>query len=423
MTHSWQTQPGGVTIVDGAPMVASGPAAARIEHDVIARWGELFARKAAKYGVPWWLLVGICASESWGDPTAISHVPDSNGVMQECAFGLMQITPPTFGAGTTRAQWLDPEANADRSAAILRDIIRANGLDVPKIASVYNAGGGATNTPHARASDPWGMVEDPGYIQAVVERSGYAATRPAGQPTAGAAPAPIVILGDSISQAYAPALASIADGRVRFVGRYGAGGVQTEAVPGQTVEEIRSRLSGAVQTLGRPRIVVVMAGTNDLAGKGPDGASVEAISTRMGTLLDDAHAQADETIVVQVPPITRTDLAARASWVDAYHNDVAQLVAVRRAQGWPISLVDPALVAADIQTEPGLDGVVRSGGVHPNAGGRVKIAAAVWARIVAILGAASASSGAGTSGAGVVLAVGLLGAFILGGGVHVARGW
>lgn len=417
MTHTWETREDWTTVVDGTVWQASDAARARVERDVIAKWGPLLAAKATKYGVPWALMVGVCASESWGDPNAGSSAG---------AQGLMQVMPFHFPAGTTTAQMREPDRNVDLGAKILADAIKRVGRDVPKIAAVYNAGG-----VYPRASDEWGVVENvaadgTAYLTNVTRYTNHAATRTGGAvvttPAQADEPASVIVLGDSISQGYAPALARLTGSRIAYRGRYSAGGVATEAVPGQTIEEIRSRVSGSIATLGKPRIVVVMAGTNDLAGKGPDGASVAAMSTRMGTLLDELHGQADAVIVVQVPPITRTDLAARAAWVDQYHAAVAYLVALRRAQGWPVGIVDPGLLASDVQTEPGLDGVVRAGGVHPTQGGYAKIAAAVWLKIQAYLAARSSSSGGGADGIGVLVALGAIGAFLFG-GAHVSRWW
>lgn len=159
MTLAWRVAAGGFVEVDG--------------RGVVRGFAAEIARARAELGAPIWLqswrcsiplalLLATAAVEGGGN----AHPP--NGSSGEV--GPMQLMPINW-QGLTAAQVAVPAENVRISAEMLMAYDASNGgcpLAVPKIASCYNAGSEANGTPHARASDPWGMAESPGYIDKIV---------------------------------------------------------------------------------------------------------------------------------------------------------------------------------------------------------------------------------------------------------------
>lgn len=165
----WRTLANGSIAVEGEGLpvlpdhAPSGPSGATIR-SVRARWFDPVARNAARTGIPIAWLLAIVAAESAGDPNARSPAG---------ALGLAQLMPINW-RGKSEAQIRDPEVNLAIASEMLRTIADRNAFELPRIASVYNAGGGTGNVPWPRADRPWGMAEDPPYIDWVVRGSNTA---------------------------------------------------------------------------------------------------------------------------------------------------------------------------------------------------------------------------------------------------------
>jgi soluble lytic murein transglycosylase-like protein len=168
---SWRTDPDGTVWVDkgdGNGFVAlalPGPdsATARTE-----QWASLAQQYATQNGVPLSWVLAVIYAESGGDPLA--------GSSDDLGAGLMQLTLSVYHL--SRAQAQDPETSIRLGTQTLGQF-RKKGYDLPAIASLYNAGGGTTGTPHQNQADPWGYVETTpslpysGYIEKVVAASNY----------------------------------------------------------------------------------------------------------------------------------------------------------------------------------------------------------------------------------------------------------
>jgi soluble lytic murein transglycosylase-like protein len=171
-TWSWKTDPDGHVEVDqgdGNGFVAiSLPAAGDRATAKTEQWAGLAQKYATLYGVPLSWVLAVIYAESGGDPTV--------GSSDDLGAGLMQLTLSVYGL--TRAEAQDPETSVRLGTQTLGQA-RQRGNDLPAVASVYNAGGGHTGTPHASATDPWGYVETrpslpySGYIEKVVRASNY----------------------------------------------------------------------------------------------------------------------------------------------------------------------------------------------------------------------------------------------------------
>lgn len=171
---------------------------AKFDKDV-AHWFDMVSDAVARYGLPPQLIFAILAiiySESGG----IANIGPSfdNGV------GLMAITAQSLkakpGGGFYTAQELkDPALNIDIGVGkMIAPEYAVMGLDLPQIASGFNAGFGSHGA-HARPDFPWGWKEYTipatgarPYISKVVRINNYAISRLAGlapnEPTGDASP-------------------------------------------------------------------------------------------------------------------------------------------------------------------------------------------------------------------------------------------
>lgn len=162
----------------------------------------------------------------------------------------------------------------------------------------------------------------------------------------------VVFLGDSITENWGrldPALFS--------------GGIVDRGISGQTTPQMVLRFRQDVIAL-RPKVVHIMAGTNDIAGNtGP--ASPEQFQDNIRTMVDLAQANRIKVVLGAIPP------AARFGWVPAVQS--AQWIA--QLNGWLKSFAAARRLGfADYHAAlAGPDGGMKPGtstdGVHPNAEG------------------------------------------------------
>ena len=168
----WSTDPDGTVEVDtgdGNGFVAiSLPPGGDRSTQRTESWAPLAARYAALDSVPLSWVLAVIYAESGGDPAA--------GSSDDLGAGLMQLTLRIYGL--TRAQAEDPETSIRLGTQTLQGF-RQKGFDLPAVASLYNAGGRSSGSPHVASADPWGYVETrpslpyTGYIEKVVRASNY----------------------------------------------------------------------------------------------------------------------------------------------------------------------------------------------------------------------------------------------------------
>ncbi len=164
----WATSSRGVVEVDGrAPMLDPHE---QVEFESHVRQWETTAQTAlaeltqpSRVTVP--NVLGFIWAESRGNPRVRSR---------KGAIGLMQVLSAEARGGHSDAELVDPQTNVNAGVRYLNRIARAFD-QLPELASKYNAGQGPSLTPHPSSSSPWGMREAPGYIDAVVRASNYAA--------------------------------------------------------------------------------------------------------------------------------------------------------------------------------------------------------------------------------------------------------
>lgn len=176
---SWRTLGNGAIEVAGQGVPRAFAAEVR---SVRARWIDLLARHAARVGVTLAWLLAFVTVESAGDPT----VPGSSGEM-----GLFQLMPIHW-RGHSREELKNPELNATIGSELVRSLAVANGWELPRVASAYNAGpDSSTGRAKLRPATPWGMAESQGYIAKIVAAQNEAVAQLAGTDVAqlGAAPA------------------------------------------------------------------------------------------------------------------------------------------------------------------------------------------------------------------------------------------
>lgn len=163
----------------------------------------------------------------------------------------------------------------------------------------------------------------------------------------------VVMMGDSITENWARADPQLIDG-VRIIGR---------GISGQTSAQMLVRFRADVIAL-RPRIVHILAGTNDIAGNaGPT--SPDAYRNAIMSMTDLARANGIEVVLASISP------ASRFFWRPDLHpaEQIAELNDWLRdyAAQSGVGFVDyyPALVngAGGLRGEYGIDGV------HPNRDG------------------------------------------------------
>jgi len=144
-----------------------------------------------------------------------------------------------------------------------------------------------------------------------------------------------------------------------------------EGHSGWRIDELAAQVDGWLAR-DRPEIVLLMIGTNDML----QDYAVDQAPTRLGALLDRIRLRVPRArvLVATVPPLGKPVWQAR---VTAYNAALPPIVETRAKAGAALSLVDVArgLTPADL-----------ADGVHPNASGYAKIAAAWYAALRPLLG-------------------------------------
>jgi hypothetical protein len=159
-TYSWRTNRDGYVEVD---LDGSGNYQAieltpdKNTQRVLENWVPLAQKNSQKHGVPINWILAFIYSESGGNPNAENY----------CCAGLMAIYYDIHNM--SRADALNPEINVDKATGWIAKSIQ-KGQDLPQAASVHNAGGGNTGTPHISSSSPWGMRENTGVPYGFIER-------------------------------------------------------------------------------------------------------------------------------------------------------------------------------------------------------------------------------------------------------------
>jgi hypothetical protein len=165
----WHVSPLGLVEVNGAPLSLTTADARRFELQV-RPWTPLVGHVLTEDPTGPFLsianVLGFIWAESRGNPLARSPAG---------ALGLMQVLSSEARAGHTDAELLEPLTNVRAGVGYLKRIARA-GDALPELASKYNAGQDASGRPHLSAASPWGMREQPGYIETVARASNYATT-------------------------------------------------------------------------------------------------------------------------------------------------------------------------------------------------------------------------------------------------------
>jgi len=175
----------------------------------------------------------------------------------------------------------------------------------------------------------------------------------AGLPPPAAGEARVVFMGNSITEGWAPQFGALFPGRP-YVGR---------GISGQTPPQMLVRFRQDVVAL-RPAVVVILAGTNDIAGNtGPT--TLETIEANMSSMVDIARANNIRVVLCSVLPVYdfpwRPGLApapkiiALNVWLRAY----------ARRRG--LAYADFHTAMADARS--GLPVALAADGVHPTAAG------------------------------------------------------
>ncbi len=166
----------------------------------------------------------------------------------------------------------------------------------------------------------------------------------------------VVMLGDSITEGWSGGDPSLF-----------RPGVVNRGIGGQTSEQMVLRFRSDVVDL-RPRVVHIMAGTNDIAGNtGPN--ELVQYQNNIAAMIDLAKANGIKVILGSVPPSNRMPWKPElrpASWV-ARMNDWLRAYASERG----VDYVDYHAVLAGSAGE--LDPKYGSDGVHPDANGYAKM--------------------------------------------------
>ena len=133
------------------------------------RWRYLAHEAEKALGVPAAWTLGIIYAESRGNPSVVSF---------DGGFGLMQLTHSSVFKGHDKQStidnlddpiddWEDPALNVCLGTELLATL-RKRRLDLPAVASMYNAGSPDGVNPHPSTKNAWGFRETPGYIHSVV---------------------------------------------------------------------------------------------------------------------------------------------------------------------------------------------------------------------------------------------------------------
>lgn len=161
-----------------------------------------------------------------------------------------------------------------------------------------------------------------------------------------------VFIGDSITENWIQADPSMFNAEILDRG-----------ISGQTTPQILLRFYQDVVQL-RPRVVHIMAGTNDVAGNtGP--ATDEAILNNIKAMIDMAKANRIAVVLAGIPPAKTfgwQSQLAPAQRIIGLNQELARIAKQRR-----VRFIDYAAVLAD--DEGGLSTAYGNDGVHPHRGG------------------------------------------------------
>jgi len=123
----------------------------------VLAWRALAEKHAARTGLPLAWILAFVYTESGGNPNA-KRVERSGAI----GAGLMALTATQAGFpakfGITYEQAFDPDLNMTAGTDTMVKF-RAGKLDLPQLASVYNAGPGRGGFPHVSFKSMWGYVE------------------------------------------------------------------------------------------------------------------------------------------------------------------------------------------------------------------------------------------------------------------------
>jgi acyl-CoA thioesterase I len=161
----------------------------------------------------------------------------------------------------------------------------------------------------------------------------------------------IVALGDSITHGYPDAATGWTDGL----------GLVDEGIPGERTDQMLARLPTILTT--RPRLVLVMGGTNDLT----QGVAQSTIIANLRAITDVARTSRVPVGLLTIAP--RSD----PSWVGPTDALNQQIQSLARTAGIPLIDVHSVLAGPDGTYAPGLS----IDGLHPSPAGYAKIAAIV----------------------------------------------
>jgi lysophospholipase L1-like esterase len=163
----------------------------------------------------------------------------------------------------------------------------------------------------------------------------------------------VVFLGNSITEAWAPRFGTLFPGRP-YVGR---------GIGGQTTPQLLVRFRQDVVAL-RPRVVVILAGTNDVAGNtGPT--TLEAIQANVASMVDVARANGIRVVLCSVLPVS--DYPWRPGLAPA--PTIVALNAWLRAHARRRGLAYADFHTAMADARGGLPPALAADGVHPTDAG------------------------------------------------------
>lgn len=170
--------------------------------------------------------------------------------------------------------------------------------------------------------------------------------------------------------------------RITFVGRAAPNGpamvagqpfpTKHEGYSGYRIDQISS-LADAAISAGRPNIILLMIGTNDVNGN----ADLPTAATRLGNLLDRLTTDAPTALVV-IAKITPTTNDGSNTRVRAYNDAIPALVQSRAATGKHIVMVD---MYAALTMNSGYKTALMRNTLHPNVAGYVVMGQTWYAAI------------------------------------------
>jgi lysophospholipase L1-like esterase len=180
------------------------------------------------------------------------------------------------------------------------------------------------------------------------------------------------LAGGAIDGGYRVPMQTLVGSRIRQIGPYLNNGLRHNGVGGSTIAGVTARISVPATGIGsgspyRPRVIVLIIGTNDANSAGYNGATAAAA---LGTLLATIESLEPEVrlVVMSSLPTLTTIYAANAADFNGRIGAVLDASAIhldgRMVRVDVGSVVTAAHVAAD--------------GVHPNAAGYAALAAALW---------------------------------------------